>query len=158
MSNQENYIGTVILEAIRITRHFLVTNTPCTSYKEDFPSPHSLEWTYHIPWTTQLCQLQDKHKLSWESNMDRTGKAFPRLEWNPNINVLCLRVNPNVRFRGLRPATGTHPDEDIFGTHKNVSYFHTSSFGSSSCSPWTDIRRYPQQSVRHETTIHCCAV
>jgi hypothetical protein len=33
--------------------------------------------------------------------MDRTGKAFSRLEWDPNVNVLCLRVKPNIRFRGL---------------------------------------------------------
>jgi hypothetical protein len=33
--------------------------------------------------------------------MDRTGKTFLRLEWNPNINELCLGVNPNVHFCGL---------------------------------------------------------
>lgn len=54
--------------------------------------------------------------------MDSTVKVFPPLEWHPNINVLCLHVNTNVRFCGLTDQLQVLILIKIYSGHTNL--FH----------------------------------
>jgi len=53
--------------------------------------------------------------------MDISGKAFPPLERDPNVNVLCLRVDTNVRFCCLTDQLQVLILTKIYSGHTTIS-------------------------------------